>query len=369
MADIYDVCVVGAGIEGSSTGRYAASRGKKTLLLEQFHLPHSRGSSHGTTRLVRHGYPSDVFANLMPEAFEIWSDVEKIAGKELIKRVGLFSTEVAPLNQLKSLATNVQNLGVPCEILSSADIKRKFPTFKLQGYEGTFEPQGGFILANQALSAMQRQFVQFGGKLSDGEKVTKIEPGSVVLIHTTKNVYRAKSVIITAGKLWRALLTYWKPTNPEKFSIESGFPGFIIYGVEDHDHVYGFPVFEYPGLLKVCHHGGIEISSPEAREEARKNEKFVERVSKFVTDHFDGIEPVPKIIEPCIYTITPDDSFVLDHHPSHKNIVIGAGFSGHGFKMAPLVGKILSQLALGETPSYDMRPFRISRFSNLKSNL
>ncbi|KXJ28935.1 Peroxisomal sarcosine oxidase [Exaiptasia diaphana] len=324
MADIYDVCVVGAGIEGSSTGRYAASRGKKTLLLEQFHLPHSRGSSHGTTRLVRHGYPSDVFANLMPEAFEIWSDVEKIAGKELIKRVGLFSTEVAPLNQLKSLATNVQNLGVPCEILSSADIKRKFPTFKLQGYEGTFEPQGGFILANQALSAMQ---------------------------------------------LWRALLTYWKPTNPEKFSIESGFPGFIIYGVEDHDHVYGFPVFEYPGLLKVCHHGGIEISSPEAREEARKNEKFVERVSKFVTDHFDGIEPVPKIIEPCIYTITPDDSFVLDHHPSHKNIVIGAGFSGHGFKMAPLVGKILSQLALGETPSYDMRPFRISRFSNLKSNL
>ena len=71
------------------------------------------------------------------------------------RRVGLFSTEVAPLTQLKSLATNVQTLGVPCEILSSADIKRKFPTFKLQGYEGTFEPRGGFILANQALSAMQ----------------------------------------------------------------------------------------------------------------------------------------------------------------------------------------------------------------------
>ncbi|KAK3730842.1 hypothetical protein QZH41_009958 [Actinostola sp. cb2023] len=410
--DVYDVCVIGAGIEGSSTARYLATRGKKTLLLEQFHLPHSRGSSHGSTRLVRHGYSTHVFSDLMPEAFEMWRDIENKAGKELIKKVGLLSVERPPFNELSKLTAIVRSLGVKCEVLSRDEIRKRFPCIKLGNHwNGTFEPEGGFIMASQALQAIQSQFVEFGGKLCDGEKVENIEPGSIVQIHTARNVYKAKSVIIAAGpwvnevlkplgiqlpvEIWRVLLSYWKPQDPKKYSVEGGFPGFIVY-LSEHEHIYGFPVYEYPGLVKVsiglpvhnilitfkenfqsiCHHTGVEISSPESREEVRTNEMYVKKLSEFIKADFDGIDPVPKILEACIYTVTPDHSFFLDHHPLHHNIVIGAGFSENfhhatdtDSRWLPVVGKILSQLVLGEKPSYDMGPFKISRFKNVKSSL
>ncbi|CAM2104161.1 unnamed protein product [Caretta caretta] len=66
-----------------------------------------------------------------------------------------------------------------------------------------------------------------------------------------------------------------------------------------------------------------------------------------------------------MYTNTPDEDFVLDRHPKFSNIIIGAGFSGHGFKLAPVVGKLLCQLSVGEEPSYTMEPFGIRRFPAL----
>ncbi|XP_031557358.1 peroxisomal sarcosine oxidase-like [Actinia tenebrosa] len=387
---LYDVCVIGAGIEGSCAARYSASRGKKTLLLEQFHLPHSHGSSHGTTRLVRYGYSNSIFSDLMPESYKMWEEVEKKAGKQLFKKVGLFSAEGPPFAEVSKLVLNVRNCGGICEVLSPEEIKKRFPKFSLPpDWNGTFEPEGGFILANQALKAVQEQFVEFGGNLHDGEKVVKIEPGNIVTIHTSKGVYQAKNIIITAGpwvneilkplgvklpvEIWRVNLSFWEPKDPKQFSIESGFPGFILY-LEDldglgHEHVYGFPVFEFPGLIKICHHGGVPVSGPQSRDDMRKDEKYIDKTSKCISKRFVGIDPNPKIVDTCMYTVTPDSSFVLDYHPSHSNIVIGAGFSGHGFKMAPLVGKILYQLALGERPSYEMGPFKISRFNVPKSSL
>jgi len=75
-----------------------------------------------------------------------------------------------------------------------------------------------------------------------------------------------------------------------------------------------------------------------------------------------GVEDRPSIIENCFYTNTPDRHFIIDLHPHHTNIVIAAGFSGTGFKMAPVTGRILADLSLGRTPTYDISMFRMSRF-------
>ena len=65
--------------------------------------------------------------------------------------------------------------------------------------------------------------------------------------------------------------------------------------------------------------------------------------------------------------MTPDSHFILDKHPTLKNCVIGAGFSGHGFKMAPVTGEILTRLLLNEEINdYDMSKFAIKRFSKTK---
>jgi len=81
----YDHIVIGAGINGSSAAYQLAKRGTKVLLLEKFPLPHSRGSSHGQSRIIRKAYPDPFFSNLMKEAYQEWDLIEKEQGVQLIK--------------------------------------------------------------------------------------------------------------------------------------------------------------------------------------------------------------------------------------------------------------------------------------------
>jgi sarcosine oxidase len=65
----------------------------------------------------------------------------------------------------------------------------------------------------------------------------------------------------------------------------------------------------------------------------------------------------------CMYTNTPDEHFIIDYYPSNKNIIIASPCSGHGFKFSSAIGKILCDMALEKQLSFDISPFRISRFS------
>ncbi|XP_068680940.1 peroxisomal sarcosine oxidase-like [Montipora foliosa] len=382
---VFDACVIGAGIEGSSTARYLASRGKKTLLLEQFPLPHCRGSSHGQSRLVRYGYPEPFHTALMPEAFQMWDEVGKKAGRNIISKVGLLTLDRPPYDEMSKVITNVRNVGQECVQMTAEEVNKCFPGLSVPPEEcGALEPTSGYIQADIALRCLQEQFVEYGGILHDGEKVLNIQPGSIVAIKTSKNCYKAKSVIITVGpwvnKLLKPLgvqipisvqrmsVCYWPVTQPELYSADK-FPGFIVSKpLGKTQHIYGFPILEYPGLIKICPHNGLEIGDPDLRDvlPKEKDQVFINRVAELIKAQFPGVKSQPSIVENCIYTVTPDHLFVLDRHPEFRNIIIGAGFSGHGFKMAPVVGKILSQLALGEKVSYDILPFRLSRFSSFK---
>ncbi|XP_073257714.1 peroxisomal sarcosine oxidase-like isoform X2 [Porites lutea] len=336
--DLFDVCVVGAGVEGSSAARYLASWGKNILLLEQFPLPHCRGSSHGQSRLVRYGYSQSFLTAVMPEAFEMWSDIEKIAGRTLIRRCGLLTIDEPPYDDLSRVITNVRGVGQECLQLTGDEINKRFPGLNLSSLEcGAFEPKSGLIQADLALKALQEQFVEFGGTLHDAEKVLDIQPGSVINIKTNKNSYRAKRVIITAGP--------WANNVLRPLGIQ-------------------IP-------LSVCPHAGVSIEDADNREGPSRgfDQNYIDSVAELIKARFPGVEPKPSITESCIYSVTPDHLFVMDRHPEYKNIVIGAGFSGHGFKMAPVVGKILTQMVLGEKVSYDVFPFRLSRFTSPKSSL
>lgn len=227
--------------------------------------------------------------------------------------------------------------------------------------------------------------MEFGGTLHDSERVLDIQPGPIIYIKTTKNCYKAKSVIITAGPWVNSILKplgvqipitverldvcYWPVDEPQLYSADK-FPGFIFstpLGNNDM-HIYGFPINEYPGLIKICPHKGAEINHPDFRDVPSKQQGqvYIDKVAELIKAYFPGVKAQPSIIETCLYSVTPDQLFVLDRHPEYNNIIIGAGFSGHGFKMAPVIGKILSQMALGEKVLYDMLPFRLSRFTSFK---
>ncbi|XP_057571826.1 peroxisomal sarcosine oxidase isoform X2 [Hippopotamus amphibius kiboko] len=331
--DFYDAIVIGAGIQGCFTAYHLAKHRKRVLLLEQFFLLHSRGSSHGQSRIIRMAYPEEFYTRMMAECYQIWAQLEHEAGTQLYRKTGLLLLGMKENPELKIIQATLSRHRVEHQCLPSEKLKQRFPNIRLaRGEVGLLDKSGGILYANKALRALQDAIRQLGGIVHDGEKVMEIKPGLPVVVKTTSRSYQAKSLIITAGPWTNRLL---RPLG-----------------------------VELP--LKVSYHHGNN-ADPEERDcpAAFSDIQDVRILSCFVRDHLPDLEPEPAIMEHCMYTNTPDEHFILDRHPKYDNIVIGAGFSGHGFKLSPVVGKILYELSMKLTPSYDLTPFRISRFPSL----
>ncbi|KAM9046178.1 peroxisomal sarcosine oxidase isoform X1 [Balaenoptera acutorostrata] len=377
--DLYDAIVIGAGIQGCFTAYHLAKHRKRVLLLEQFFLPHSRGSSHGQSRIIRRAYPEDFYTQMMAECYQIWAQLEHEAGTQLYRQTGLLLLGMKENAELKIIQATLSRQGVEHQCLPSEELKQRFPNIRLaRGEVGLLEKSGGVLYADKALRALQDAIRQLGGIVHDGEKVMEIKPGLLVVVKTTSRSYQAKSLIITAGPWTNRLLRplgielplqtlrinvcYWREKVPGSYGVSQAFPCFLGFSLAPY-HIYGLPSGEYPGLMKVCYHHGNN-ADPEERDcpAAFSDIQDVHILSCFVRDHLPNLEPEPAVMEHCMYTNTPDEHFILDRHPKYDNIVIGAGFSGHGFKLSPVVGKILYELSMKLMPSYDLTPFRISRF-------
>ncbi|XP_064892966.1 peroxisomal sarcosine oxidase [Columba livia] len=373
----YDVIVIGAGIQGSFAAYHLAQRHRDTLLLEQFILPHSRGSSHGQSRITRSAYPQAHYARMMPDSFRLWRRLEDEAGTSLYRQTGLVVLGPAGDPELESCR---RSLGAG-DILDTTALAQRFPGLQLQPDQvALWDSTGGVLFADRALRAVQDIFRQHGGTLRDGEKVLHIEPGDVLTVTTTAGVYRAPQLIITAGAWTGALVAplglrlplqplrinvcYWREKELGMPSKDRASPCFITLGLSEAPHsIYGLPALEYPGLVKVCYHHGSPVD-PEERDRVPPDapRPYVGLLSSFISRYLPGLEPQPAVVETCLYTNTPDEDFILDRHPKFSNIIIGAGFSGHGFKLAPVVGKLLCELSLGEEPSHSMAAFTVTRF-------
>ncbi|XP_003797180.1 peroxisomal sarcosine oxidase [Otolemur garnettii] len=380
--DFWDAIVLGAGIQGCFTAYHLAKHRKQVLLLEQFFLPHSRGSSHGQSRIIRKAYADDFYTQMMDECYRIWAQLEQESGTQLYRKTGLLLVGPKENPELKTIQATLSRQRIEHQCLSSEELKQHFPNIRLpQGEVGLLEKSGGVLYADRALRTLQDAVRQLGGTVRDGEKVMEIKPGLPVVVKTSCGSYQAKSLIITAGPWTNCLLRplgielplqtlrinvcYWREKSPGSYGVVPAFPCFLGLGQAPH-HIYGLPEGEYPGLVKVCYHHGNH-TDPDERDcpTARPDIQDVQILCRFVKDHLPGLKPEPAIMERCMYTNTPDEHFILDRHPKYDNIVIGAGFSGHGFKLAPVVGKILYELSMKLTPSYDLTPFRISRFHGL----
>ncbi|XP_048736822.2 peroxisomal sarcosine oxidase-like [Ostrea edulis] len=378
---VYDVVVVGAGIEGSATAYNLAKNGQKTLLVEQFPLPHSRGSSHGQSRITRVAYGTDDhYAIMMKEGGNLWRELERESGTPLFLNCGCLAVGKPDHPFINGTISSLSRHGIKHDVLQCGDLMDRYPMLSMPSdHIGVLDHSGGVLWADKALQSFQKMYVQRGGELRDGEEVTDILPGLVITIMTSKSQYKAKNLVLTVGPWATKLLPrlgihipletvlipvyYWKEKQKGEFSSDH-FPTFIH---NEDTHVYALPSLEYPGHVKVCHHDG-PIADPDSRDKA-DTQAIMKLMQQYVTRYMPSLETTPSITETCIYTKTPDRQFVLDRHPTHKNIIIGAGFSGHGFKLSPVVGKVLCELVMDKTPSYDLSPCRIGRFPQSKSHL
>ncbi|XP_076434722.1 peroxisomal sarcosine oxidase-like [Babylonia areolata] len=374
----YDVIVIGAGVEGSSTALHLAKDGQRTLLLEQFPLPHSRGSSHGQSRITRRAYPQHFYSEMMVEATQFWMDLQRFSGVEIYRPIGYLAVGKQGGQFLKENKDALIRTGARFTEMDGEGLRKQYGMLNYPGFGAIFDPDGGVLRSDRILNTFQKLFKSYGGEIRDGQRVLSVTPRNQqsVTVITEQGQLTARSVVLCCGP-WTSDLTstlglalplkpvrisvcYWKEKEPGLHSYQKLPTFFDEQCCGGHD-VYGLPCDEYPECVKVCLHHGPDIHPD--RRDAADHSWVVSMLSDYVREHFPGLEPTPAVVETCIYTNTPDRHFILDTHPTWKNIVIGAGFSGHGFKLAPVVGRLLSQLAQGKDPSYDLSPFRLNRFS------
>ncbi|XP_046546835.1 peroxisomal sarcosine oxidase-like [Haliotis rubra] len=378
---VYDVIVIGSGVMGSSTAYSLAKKGRKTLILEQFPILHSRGSSHGLSRMTKLGYREQYYTHMMVNSFKMLAELERETGTELWINCGALGIGPENDDYLCDVKKALTNVGGAVDVLADEELKKRYPMLSYpQDHVGLLDHKGGLLKADCILRGLQTVFRQRGGEIRDCEPVMAIHPGATVTVTTSKGTYEAASVVIAAGSwadkilgplglslpltIQRVTVCYCRELNPGSHSPDH-LPCFAeLYGSPPYE-MWGLPSYEYPGFAKFGLHSGPEIS-PDTRDQP--DGKWVtDRVTAYVKEHFPGLEPTPSITEQCIYTMTPDEDFIMDYHPQHHSIVVAAGFSGHGFKLALVVGDALSDMAMGQVPKYDMKPFKIARFQDASS--
>ncbi|GFR85891.1 peroxisomal sarcosine oxidase [Elysia marginata] len=308
-----------------------------------------------------------------------WDQLQDSSGKDIFRKVGYLAIGAVGEDFLNENIHCMTVNQAPYSLFSPEEFKRKYPMLSYDdNVGGMLDPDGGVLMADKALLAMQKSFVSHGGILRDGERVERLVPGEIIQVHSDKRSYRGKSVILCCGpwtnqalshlgtqlplKPIRISVCYWREQTRNSHS-SSLLPTFFDHKCCDGHSIYGVPSLEYPSHVKLCLHSGPAIDA-ELRD-VTDSAYELRLLKDYVSKHFPGLESKPSIVESCIYTMTPDTHPILDRHPVLENLIIGAGFSGHGFKLAPAVGQILGDLALGKDPTnFDITPFKLSRFGN-----
>ncbi|QYJ16967.1 Monomeric sarcosine oxidase [Rubrobacter xylanophilus DSM 9941] len=372
----YDAIVVGVGTMGSATAYYLARRGKRVLGLEQFGIPHTMGSYHGHTRIIRLAYyehPSYVL--LLRRAYELWRELEREAGEKLLYITG--SIDAGPEDSwvFRGSWESCKLHDLPHEVLTGAELHRRYPGYHLpKEHLALLQPEGGFLKPERCVVAYVMAAQREGAEIHGHEKVLEWEPlgGGGVRVRTSRGTYEAEKLIITAGA-WdgqlvdvleglavpeRQVLAWLQPTRPEHFRPES-FPVFNV--LVEEGRFYGFPVFGVPGFKfgKYFHLN----ESGEADEIDREPHDYDERLLREFAERYfpEGCGPTMSLAV-CMFTNTPDHHFIIDAHPEHEQVYIASPCSGHGFKFASVIGEIMADLAETGTTRHDISLFGIERF-------
>lgn len=356
-----DVIVVGVGTMGAAAAYHLARRGASVLGLEQHAIPHTLGAHHGFSRAIRSAYYEHPnYVPLLKRSFALWDALERTSGQRVLYRTGglyMGPEDAAFITGATRAATAHQ---LPYERLSPAQLRERFPQFELPShYTGFLEAEAGFVVPEIAMNAHVEGALRGGATLLGHVKVTSWQVTSEgVRIETNRGAFRAKHVVLTAGAwapLWSAGLPFalkvtrqtwgwfW-PKVLAPFALGT-LPTWFIES-EPASGYYGFPMMpEQPGLKLALHQPGTETTaeSVDRRIDLAGDEAPLRRC---LEGHLPEGNGHLLALRTCLYTNSPDGHFIIDRHPTSANVTIACGFSGHGFKFAPVVGEILADLAL-----------------------
>jgi sarcosine oxidase len=360
----FDVIVVGAGTMGAMTLWQLARRGISCAAVEQFGIAHDRGAAGGDTRFFRSIYKEGPgYMPLLARALELWRELEGETGSTLYTRTGALYLDDGVRESIDDLAAIAAASGVPHEMLGTAEIRARFPQHLVaDGQRGLLDPGAGFLRADRSIASALMRAQELGADVLLGQRVLDIaSEDDCATVQTDQGVYRAKRVVLTPGPwdvllpeqlkrridIAKVLLTWYLPKDPSEYVT-----GKYVSVVREAGRFFGIPSNDGE-TIKFGETSLLESHIDPDNLDRRVNPDDVAATDAAVARYLPGV--IPHATRATIH----HEAFTDDHDPfvgalDDSRIVVGCGFSGHGFKLAPAFGEILADLAVGGETSHDI---------------
>ena len=376
--DIYDVIVIGVGSMGSSTCYHLAKQGLKVLGLDQFDIPHELGAHTGQSRIIRQAYfEHPNYVPLLKSAYNNWSQLEQVSSTQLFFKTGLLYFGPEDHFLIKDSQSSARQFGLEMTSLSHDQQASAYPQFEMpQDFIRMVEVNAGFLTPERAILTFLDQAVQNGAVIQTHEPVLEWKRAKgMIEVKTQKHTYSCKKLVLSSGawtsqlstldglEVTRQIIAWAHTSDPELFQLDH-FPTWTYADPAAPGIYYGFPAlptatFGGPEGVKIAHHTkGVKTDPERVNREVSKEEQrqLLDAVKTFVP----GVESI-SACKTCLYTNSPDDHFIIDFHPQDEDVVVAAGFSGHGFKFASIVGEVLSDLVTSGNSKHPIDFLRLQR--------
>jgi sarcosine oxidase len=376
----FDVIVAGLGAMGSAAAYHLARRGLRVLGIDRFAPPHTLGSSHGHTRIIREAYfEHPQYVPMVQRAYAAWEALERVSGERLFERTGGLMAGLPESVVVSGARASADRHQLPYEDLSAADVRRRFPALRIADHEvGLLEPRAGILFPERCIGVHLRFAAAHGATLRTNDAVTAWNAdlsGIGVKVETASGAsYSADRLVISAGAwasallpelslpltIERAVVHWFEPArHPEHFSSDR-LPIFIWeYGPGL--MVYGFPARD-EGVKVALHHQGEKTADVTRVKREVGDEEIVE-MRELLDRLIPDLNGQWRASTVCLYTNTPDEDFIIDAHPAHPQVFVVSPCSGHGFKFSSAIGEIVTDLVTEGESALDLTPFRLARFN------
>jgi sarcosine oxidase len=370
------VIVAGLGAMGSAAAYHLTKRGAKVLGLEARTPAHDQGSSHGESRIIRQAYFEDpAYVPLVLRAYELWRELEAESGENLLNITGGLAIGSSQCGLVTGCLKSARTHGLAYDLLDAKAMKRRFPQFVLAKDEvGFYEEQAGFLRPEECIRQHLLCASRRGADLRFEEPIRSWAAAGVgVSVVTDKGTYHAERLILAAGpwtnelapelpvplKVSRRVVFWFRPTGQHAAFDKTAFPVFLWEPAQG-PFFYGIPRVDESGHPKVAIHHVGEDCTPSTIDR-NIHPRDLAAVRSAIESRIPALNGEVSRAVTCMYTLTPDEHFIIDVHRLHPQVSIAAGFSGHGFKFSSVVGEILADLAMTGRTSRDIALFSSSR--------
>lgn len=373
----FDAIVIGVGSMGAPTCYELAKRGLKVLGIEQFGIVHDRGSHSGQTRIIRKAYfEHPDYVPLLERAYLNWKEIEQIRDVKIYHETGLLYMGEEDGEIINGVLDAADEYQIPVEEWDEDSLAEMFPDIRMSGdHIALYEPEAGYLDVPTAIKAYTDAAMKHHAAIHVSERVLGwIEENGVIIVTTDKSTYECKKLIITAGawahdwigkhavlNVTRQVLAWM--TIPPK-TLHKSIPCWLTERADSQGSFYGFPYAQdgrYLGYKLGIHYPGLTISPDQLSSDVSADEIAI--LEKHLKKMLPGVSMNVSATATCMYTNTIDEDFIIDFMPETSgNILVAAGFSGHGFKFSSVIGEILADLATDGTTALPIDFLSFDRF-------